>query len=83
MRDAATVRITDDDTTYRVQSFALKTLLPSKVNDFARYPGSLTTPPCNESVTWTVFTKPITITREQVHPSLNLWVFRATLFVFV
>lgn len=32
------------------------------LDDFYRYQGGLTTPTCNEIVTWTVFNKPITIT---------------------
>ena len=33
-------------------------------DEFWRYKGSLTTPPCNEVVQWTVVKKPITITAE-------------------
>ncbi|KAL3096009.1 hypothetical protein niasHS_005768 [Heterodera schachtii] len=36
------------------------------VSSFVRYEGSLTTPPCSENVTWTVFTDPLLVTREQM-----------------
>ena len=31
-----------------------------------RYPGSLTTPPCSEGVSWLVMTEPVTASREQI-----------------
>ncbi|XP_054849199.1 carbonic anhydrase 4-like [Eublepharis macularius] len=36
------------------------------VNNYFRYRGSLTTPDCNESVIWTVFPEPISITHKVV-----------------
>ena len=36
------------------------------LKDYWTYPGSLTTPPYNESVTWVIFREPIEISKEQV-----------------
>lgn len=44
-----------------VPSFALDSLLPSQ-RTYYRYLGSLTTPECQESVVWTVFQNPISLT---------------------
>jgi Eukaryotic-type carbonic anhydrase len=41
-------------------------LLPASTRKFYRYHGSLTTPPCSEIVTWTLFQDPITISSQQV-----------------
>lgn len=40
-------------------------LLPNRTTAY-RYSGSLTTPPCTESVTWLVMTEPITLPAEQI-----------------
>lgn len=34
--------------------------------DAFRYQGSLTTPPCSEGISWTVFKEPVTMSREQL-----------------
>lgn len=49
-----------------INQFTVKSILPSNTKDFARYSGSLTTPPCSEVVVWTVFKEPITVTSEQM-----------------
>lgn len=49
--------------------FSMDSMLPfSKGNAdrFYRYSGSLTTPPCYESVVWTIFEKTIPISNAQV-----------------
>lgn len=43
-----------------------KDLLPAK-NTTYRYSGSLTTPPCSESVTWLVMTDPVTLSTRQIN----------------
>lgn len=61
-----TIKYKDASATVPVEQFKVKSILPSNTNDFARYPGSLTTPPCSEVVVWTVFKEPIIITSEQM-----------------
>lgn len=43
----------------------ISTLLPSDITRYWTYGGSLTTPPCFESVTWIVFKNPIEISEQQ------------------
>ena len=47
----------------------LRDLIPASRLKFYRYAGSLTTPGCNEIVTWTVFDTPISISEKQVGAS--------------
>ncbi|XP_063301977.1 carbonic anhydrase 12 [Pelobates fuscus] len=49
-----------------IPGFNLQALLPARLDDFYRYEGSLTTPPCNPSVLWTVFRNPVFISVEQL-----------------
>jgi carbonic anhydrase len=44
----------------------LRDFLPKEQDTFWRYLGSLTTPPCTESVVWTVFTNSLPIKRSQL-----------------
>ena len=41
-------------------------LLSKHTSSFFRYNGSLTTPACNQVVTWTVFNEPIYLSERQV-----------------
>ena len=51
-----------------ISSLSLENFLPSgpASQHYYRYAGSLTTPPCFESVTWTVFHEPLTISEGQM-----------------
>ena len=51
-----------------ISSLSLENFLPNGAasQHFYRYAGSLTTPPCFESVTWTVFHEPLTISERQM-----------------
>ncbi|XP_043288088.1 carbonic anhydrase 7-like isoform X2 [Venturia canescens] len=47
-------------------SFTLKSLMPEDTDVYYTYRGSLTTPPCNEVVTWIVFSTPVPISFKQM-----------------
>lgn len=49
-----------------IPSFSIGALLPPRLDLFYRYNGSLTTPPCYQSVLWTLFQQPVRISRAQV-----------------
>ncbi|XP_035238434.1 carbonic anhydrase 6-like isoform X1 [Anguilla anguilla] len=44
----------------------VRSMFPENLNHFFRYQGSLTTPPCYESIIWTVFDTPITLSHNQI-----------------
>ncbi|XP_036388134.1 carbonic anhydrase 6 isoform X1 [Megalops cyprinoides] len=65
-----------------ISSVNVRSMLPENLNHFFRYQGSLTTPPCFESILWTVFDTPITLSHNQIrklestlmdHENKTLW----------
>ncbi|XP_071177497.1 carbonic anhydrase 1-like [Mytilus edulis] len=59
------VRHKDDHV--NIQAFALGSLFPRSTDVFYRYYGGLTTPPCYESVIWTIFQEHIRISERQIN----------------
>lgn len=55
-----------------VTGINLRGLLPSDLSNYYRYHGSLTTPPCYESVTWTLFNSKIPISERQLQQFRSL-----------
>lgn len=47
-------------------SFTLASIMPTNTETYYTYKGSLTTPPCNEAVTWIIFSTPVQISFKQV-----------------
>lgn len=60
------VNVTPTGQSMNVSSIDVRSMLPENLNHFFRYQGSLTTPPCYESILWTVFDTPITLSHNQV-----------------
>nr|XP_056722004.1 carbonic anhydrase 12 [Euleptes europaea] len=58
------VKYKDQETS--VSGFNIQELLPNRLDEYYRYEGSLTTPPCYPSVIWTVFRNPVQISQEQL-----------------
>lgn len=59
-------KISKPHETATIMPVTLNDVLPNNVNDFFRYEGSLTTPPCSEVVVWTVFRDTIAISNNQL-----------------
>lgn len=49
-----------------IPGFSIEELLPERPDEYYRYKGSLTTPPCHPTVLWTVFRNAVQISQEQV-----------------
>ncbi|MCI4381809.1 hypothetical protein PGIGA_G00256110 [Pangasianodon gigas] len=49
----------------QVAGFNIRELLPARLDEYYRYDGSLTTPPCYPSVLWTVFRNPVSMSLRQ------------------
>nr|XP_020473710.1 carbonic anhydrase 6 isoform X2 [Monopterus albus] len=54
------------DQSMNISFIDVRSMLPENLNHFFRYEGSLTTPPCYESILWTVFDTPITLSQNQI-----------------
>ncbi|KAK3522038.1 hypothetical protein QTP70_022461 [Hemibagrus guttatus] len=58
--------VSSEESDTKIPSFNVRLLLPNSLERFYRYTGSLTTPPCFQSVNWTVFNDTITVSRKQL-----------------
>ena len=58
--------IHEDDTVLIPENIDLIEILPDDLDSFYHYSGSLTTPTCDEVVTWTIFSKPNTMSSAQL-----------------
>jgi len=59
-----------------LDAFDATALLPAGASHF-RYPGSLTTPPCSETVSWVVMTESISVSDEQIDAFRGLYAMHA------
>ncbi|KAF4087608.1 hypothetical protein AMELA_G00072590 [Ameiurus melas] len=49
-----------------IPAFDVRTLLPRDLSHYFRYSGSLTTPPCHQTVLWTIFVEKVKISHSQL-----------------
>ncbi|XP_064588731.1 carbonic anhydrase 14 isoform X2 [Zonotrichia leucophrys gambelii] len=52
--------------TVAIPAFSIRELLPEQLERYYRYNGSLTTPPCSQSVLWNLLPQPVRISRAQL-----------------
>ncbi|KAJ8338890.1 hypothetical protein SKAU_G00356760 [Synaphobranchus kaupii] len=58
--------VSREESDTEIPGFNVRNLLPNKLAKFYRYNGSLTTPPCYQTVNWTIFNDTITVSRKQL-----------------
>uniref|UniRef100_A0A8D0D177 protein-tyrosine-phosphatase n=1 Tax=Sander lucioperca TaxID=283035 RepID=A0A8D0D177_SANLU len=56
-----------------LQSFILRDLLPSSVDSYYRYTGSLTTPPCIKVVEWIILSRPVYLSHSQLEAFYSIF----------
>ncbi|KAM9408479.1 receptor-type tyrosine-protein phosphatase gamma [Pholidichthys leucotaenia] len=56
-----------------LKSFILRDLLPSSVDSYYRYTGSLTTPPCSKVVEWIIFSRPVYLSHSQLEAFYSIF----------
>uniref|UniRef100_A0A669CVB9 Receptor-type tyrosine-protein phosphatase gamma n=1 Tax=Oreochromis niloticus TaxID=8128 RepID=A0A669CVB9_ORENI len=56
-----------------LRSFVLRDLLPSSVDSYYRYTGSLTTPPCSKVVEWIIFSRPVYLSHSQLEAFYSIF----------
>uniref|UniRef100_A0A3Q3EIW9 carbonic anhydrase n=1 Tax=Kryptolebias marmoratus TaxID=37003 RepID=A0A3Q3EIW9_KRYMA len=59
-------RVRHADEITLIPAFDIRSLLPKNLGRYYRYNGSLTTPPCHQSVIWTVFHERLRISKAQL-----------------
>jgi len=62
-----TIPYNDDKPAAMAQPIHLPLLLPQDTTAYYSYPGSLTTPPCNECVTWIMYRDPMKFSEAQLN----------------
>ncbi|XP_066507242.1 carbonic anhydrase 9 [Hoplias malabaricus] len=58
--------VSKEDSDIEIPGFNVRHLLPKNLDRFYRYKGSLTTPPCFQTVNWTMFNDTIMVSRKQL-----------------
>uniref|UniRef100_A0A667Z5P8 protein-tyrosine-phosphatase n=1 Tax=Myripristis murdjan TaxID=586833 RepID=A0A667Z5P8_9TELE len=56
-----------------LRSFILRDLLPSSLDSYYRYTGSLTTPPCSKVVEWIIFSRPVYLSHSQLEAFYSIF----------
>ncbi|KAK9967913.1 hypothetical protein ABG768_002276 [Culter alburnus] len=63
---SALTDISIEESNTEIPGFNVRHLLPNSLERFYRYNGSLTTPPCFQTVSWTLFNDSIRVSRRQL-----------------
>ncbi|KAJ8260814.1 hypothetical protein COCON_G00165370 [Conger conger] len=58
--------VSREESDTEIPGFNVRNLLPNRLDRFYRYNGSLTTPPCYQTVNWTIFNDTVTVSRRQL-----------------